>query len=227
MTTPPSSPTSFGRAHARITQALIDAARRTPNDRPLNSYLTRRLPGHVADGRAWQDLAAAPDVLDRIDPDAVAEEALRTAFGQAELPTTITAVLAVRDQLSDTARREHRTARRQLAVSRLGGPSPTALVENAPLRLAWHHGRSLTPSVVLGKHPQPVSAVAAVPLPDGRTLLATGSDDHTVRLWDPTTGAPAGETLLDATVRSICGAGGSLIVAAGDSLFGFVGQEPV
>ncbi len=68
-------------------------------------------------------------MLDRIDPDVVAQEALRTAFGQAELPTTITAVLAVRDQLSDTARREHRTARRQLAVSRLGGPSPTALVD--------------------------------------------------------------------------------------------------
>ena len=37
-----------------------------------------------------------------------------------------------------------------------------------------------------------VWAVAAVPLPDGRTLLATGSADRTVRLWDPTTGTPSG-----------------------------------
>jgi WD40 repeat protein len=29
-----------------------------------------------------------------------------------------------------------------------------------------------------------VKAMAAVPLPDGRVLLATGSSDETVRLWD-------------------------------------------
>lgn len=36
-------------------------------------------------------------------------------------------------------------------------------------------------------HTRGVEAVAAVPLPDGCTLLATGSGDHTVRLWDPVT----------------------------------------
>jgi WD40 repeat protein len=41
-----------------------------------------------------------------------------------------------------------------------------------------------------------VNAVAAVPLPDGRVLLATGSDDRTVRLWDPATGTPVGEPLI-------------------------------
>jgi len=34
-----------------------------------------------------------------------------------------------------------------------------------------------------------VEAVAAVPLPDWRILLATGSDDGMLRLWDPATGA--------------------------------------
>ncbi len=39
-------------------------------------------------------------------------------------------------------------------------------------------------------HTGTVRAVAAVPLPDGRTLLASGGDG-TVRLWDPATGIPA------------------------------------
>ena len=34
-----------------------------------------------------------------------------------------------------------------------------------------------------------------MPLPDGRMLVASGSDDETVRLWDPATGTPVGDPL--------------------------------
>ena len=47
-------------------------------------------------------------------------------------------------------------------------------------------------------HTGAVWAVAAVPCPTG-TLLATGSDDGTVRLWDPATGAPVGDPLTGHT----------------------------
>ena len=38
-----------------------------------------------------------------------------------------------------------------------------------------------------------------MPLPDGRTLLAAGSANGTVRLWDPTTGTPVGDPLTGHT----------------------------
>ncbi|HET8659097.1 MAG TPA: P-loop NTPase fold protein [Micromonosporaceae bacterium] len=42
-------------------------------------------------------------------------------------------------------------------------------------------------------------AVAAVPMPDGTTLLASAGDDATIRLWNPTTGQPIGQPLTGHT----------------------------
>ena len=72
--------------------------------------------------------------------------------------------------------------------------------DGAPQTLRWarRYGHDVH-SVPLTDHTGWVDAVAAVPLPDGRTLLATGSLDGTVRLWDPTTGATIGKPLTDHT----------------------------
>ena len=58
----------------------------------------------------------------------------------------------------------------------------------------WAHSLG-THRTTLEGHTGGVNAVAAVPLPDGRVLLASGSDDAPVRLWDPATGTPVGGPL--------------------------------
>jgi WD40 repeat protein len=65
-----------------------------------------------------------------------------------------------------------------------------------------------------------VQAVAAVPLPDGRTLLASGGNDKTVRLWDPTTGELVGTPLTGHTdivqaVAAVSLPDGSTLLASG------------
>ncbi|WP_327003455.1 hypothetical protein OHA72_51690 [Dactylosporangium sp. NBC_01737] len=46
---------------------------------------------------------------------------------------------------------------------------------------------------LLSVHHVAVRALAAVPMADGSTLLATGDEDGVVRLWTPDTGLPSGE----------------------------------
>ena len=52
-----------------------------------------------------------------------------------------------------------------------------------------------TSLLALTGHAGRVWALAAVPLPGGQALLASGGEDGTVRLWDPATGQAAGPPL--------------------------------
>ncbi|MFZ0157775.1 MAG: hypothetical protein WAL50_01990 [Kineosporiaceae bacterium] len=78
-----------------------------------------------------------------------------------------------------------------------GGSAQRPLTEG---RLAWAMCGDRDPlSVPLAGHTDWVTGVAAVPLPDGRVLLATTSADETVRLWDPVTATPVGDPLTGHT----------------------------
>jgi len=86
-------------------------------------------------------------------------------------------------------------------------------------RPLWAHSLG-TPHTTLTGHADAVRAVTAVPVADGRTLIASGSFDHTVRLWDPATGQQAGDPLTGHTdgvlaVAAVPVADGRTLIASG------------
>jgi WD40 repeat protein len=60
-------------------------------------------------------------------------------------------------------------------------------------------------------HAGPVYSITTPTVPDGRTPLATGSRDGTVRLWDPVPGEPAGVLHVSQPVNALTGLPGGLL----------------
>jgi WD40 repeat protein len=68
-------------------------------------------------------------------------------------------------------------------------------------------------------HTSEVVAVCAVPGPGGRTLLATGGRDATVRLWDPATGTSIGVLQVGIEVDALCASpDGSLAIGTSEGV---------
>ena len=65
---------------------------------------------------------------------------------------------------------------------------------NPLLQPVWAHTLGSAHTLLTG-HAGGVQAVTSVPMPDGSTLIASGSTDYTVRLWDPDVGQPLGQPL--------------------------------
>lgn len=176
--------------HARLVRALIAAA-----DPPrLNPYLLRHLPWHVAVTGTWSELLDTPAVLDRLNPHDLAAEIVRTAFGRAGTPAEVNAMIPASRSLAETPPSE-RSAVRALATRKTGHAVRSGTEPDTAWRPRWVSPPYESFCVVLDGHPDTVTALIAVPLPDGRTVLATGHRDGTVRLWDPLTGTQFGEPL--------------------------------
>lgn len=196
--------------HAHVVRALITSAREGESPSP---YVVLRLAEHVAAAGVWDDLAAAPYVLDQLDPDSVAVAVLRTAFGRSDLPAPIGASLSAR-HLFNLLDPDDRLMTRWIAVA--CGSWARASDSHAWARI----GEREPPHVAMFGHQGPVRAIAAWSQPGGGTLLLTSGDDGVVRIWDPMTGRPASAPLADgepsllslvamtANGRSLLGAGG-------------------
>ena len=193
-----------------MARALIASAREGESPSP---YVVLRLAEHVAAAGAWDDLAAAPYLLDELDPDSVAVAVLRTAFGRSDLPAPIGASLSAR-HLFNRLDPPDRLMTRWLAVACGSWARPSD-------SHAWARiGEREPPHVAMFGHRGPVLAIAAWKQPRGGTLLVTSGDDGTVRVWDPMTGRPASAPLADEgpSLRSLVATtvnGRSLLAAGG------------
>lgn len=169
---------------------------------PVNPYFAHHLSTHAAQlhQTGWNQLGDHPDLLDRLDPASVAADAMRTALGHHSLPPAIAGIIGARHHLIH-AELTDRPGLRQFAISR-----HTAITTHPQPALphAWHlRWADITPNPLhhtLG-HTSMVTAVATLSLPDGRTVLASGTFDGSVRLWDPISGMPVGEPFIGNTVH--------------------------
>lgn len=189
--------------HHAITRHLVDTVRQGGGH--LNPYLTHYLSAHAGLGGApaWKVLADHTDLLDQLDPVAVAADAMRTAFGRISLPPAITGILGASRYLQRAAATD-RPGLRQLAMTR--HTTITVPADREPLRPgAWTvrwAARTYSPShLALAGHFEGsgILAVTALTLHDGRVLLASGSHGGTISLWDPATGTPYGQPLTGHT----------------------------
>ena len=82
----------------------------------LPGYLSGHLSGHLAEAGLWDDVVGLPRVLDRLDPNAVTADAIRTLFGRRPVPPPIAGIIGARDTLA-AASPADRPGLRQLATT--------------------------------------------------------------------------------------------------------------
>ena len=191
--------------HELLVPAAVAAIRTATSDSqtpPPNDYWVHHTSSHAALGgpTAWQELDGAADILDQLDPDAIAADAMRTLFGQDNVPSNIAGIISALHELR-TADPTDRPGLRQLATARQADiTAPTSGPSGQSTWLvSWARVRKQPLHVTYAGHAGGIWAVAAVKLPDGRTLVATGGSDSVVRLWDPIRGTGVGEPLTGHT----------------------------
>ena len=215
------------RAERDITRVLLDGAPTTPDGgvdwELVHPYVRTYLAQHAqaAGPETFAELGAELDFL------AVAD------------PTILTPLLNPTDPALRPIARPYRRARPLLgrsarqnsaylheAVVAQTGSRPVGQGIRPTYRTLMARVRRDDSLLTLTGHTEEVEAVAFGTGPDRRLLLASGSRDKAVRLWNPDTGAPVGDPLTgqDGAVVSVAfgtGPGGRLLLASA-SRFGMV-----
>ncbi|MFD8142002.1 hypothetical protein [Streptomyces sp. NPDC059708] len=219
-------PSAHDDRHRHITEYLAEMPGATLDQRP-NPYVVNHLPTHagLAGPDGWQVLADRPQLLDRLSPSAVVASVMLRALGRFELPPAVAGVLFEWEQLATADSRDRRGLRelaslrctQETVVQRFGRRSSDP---ESAWSVRWGQLKGHAPHLRLTGHTGSVQTLVAFTDASRRVLLASGSDDGTVRLWDPTRGEAVGDpvTLHDAAVQSIeafTGPRGSTLLATG------------
>ncbi|MFT4215726.1 MAG: hypothetical protein QM619_00860 [Micropruina sp.] len=179
--------------HARIAERLSgllpsSSDKEYPAPEP---YLRRHLIEHAAQGQCLEDQIVPPEFLPW--------ETSGLVRGRLGLPLPdepdvagLTAWSTVEPYLADAPIADRTLSLAFARAARqLPGPSPTG-----SLQPRWAHWPS-NPNVLCHAS---VSCLTSVERPHGPHLLATGGNDHRIRLWDPSTGEQVGQTLIGHTL---------------------------
>ncbi|MFB7027726.1 MULTISPECIES: hypothetical protein [unclassified Streptomyces] len=209
-------------AHAALTTALIHLAFESPNTRDdttprpedVSPYIRYHLAAHARLGHAaaaLHALADHPGILDTLDLTSITTAALYSGLTPKQLPPAIAGTVLLQhhargpvpDQQAGTVIGWRRWWRRLGTTYIQGTPPPLetrsrdssepppALITGAVQRHQLH--------LQLTGHTGWVNTMAVFTAPDGTPRLATGSDDETVRIWNPTTGTQEGPALTGHT----------------------------
>ena len=155
-------------------------------------YPLRYLAAHAAAVGRINELLADLDFLLHADLADIRRALTTPQPGQ---PVETAAVLLSAGAAADELAPEQRAELLALHAAHLGLPGTMhEFNATATWQTSWAHSLGSHRTTLHG-HTSWVTAVAAVPLPGGRMLLASASHDRTVRLWDPVTGTPAGNPL--------------------------------
>ena len=225
------SRTETARAELSITNALLRSARS-----PLHPYLRRHLSGHAAAAgvAGWAAVASRPDVIDWLDVAAMTADVMAKPNIIGDLPvavlgTVVTSHLALAGTSAD------RTGLRRMGSARITGTWTAAqtIAESSAAAAAgrdlpraawlpvWARIRRDPPHLTLARQDRPVLALTGLHGLDNRPLLATGSDDGSVRLWHVGAGEVSTPGLPPSTGRvfdlaALAHPGGAALILARD-----------
>jgi len=187
-------------AHTNIAHHLTPPAVNGKHDwAGIDDYARIHIADHAAHADILDPLTVEPDFLTAVSPWSLLRHRGVLTTEQARANVT-TLELATTDNHWDSYTMEDRQWWLHVWARKTGNHTlADALTARHP-HWSWTTQSAAwagpTHRTLTGRHTHRVVSVAAVPLPDGRTLIASGSHDQTACLWDPITGHQVGQPLM-------------------------------